>query len=100
GTAADPCPVLATAGRFLGIELPTLRWLYSFEMPAPRIEETPWLAYWGTGVGLLMCALMVAVGLVLVGNSRGFHWNPLTLRKMERFRSIGRGYVSYRVLLL
>lgn len=91
---------LATAGHFLGIELPTLRWLYGFSMPASKIEAKPWLDHWDTGVGIALSALLAAVGVSLLVRSRGFHWNPLTLRKLERFRSIGRGYVSYRVLLL
>ncbi|MBB5350196.1 microcin C transport system permease protein [Haloferula luteola] len=94
------CAALASYGHYRGWEIPTLRWFYSFAAPPGSFEPESWRAHQATVVGIAFSALLALVGGVFLWKSRGFHWNPLTLRKMERFRSIGRGYGSYILLLL
>jgi microcin C transport system permease protein len=116
--------VAAVAAHSQGLALPSLRWFFSFGATLPQIQEagdhladlekskaggiaTTWavVIFWirqhqdlligGTLCGIL--ALAGAAMLVLGGN---FHWNPLTVRKFARFRSIGRGWLAFRVLML
>ncbi|MCU0796430.1 MAG: ABC transporter permease subunit [Akkermansiaceae bacterium] len=92
--------VLATVGHFLGLALPSLRWLYSFEASPSAIAEHSWRAHQARAVGLAFCSLMFLAGLALLRQSRHFTWNPITLRKIERFRAIGRGHASYVILIV
>lgn len=92
--------LVATGAEFTGIELPSLRWFYSFEADPNRVGESWWFANQGRVVGFTMCGLLTIIGLLCVILGGGFHWNPLTLRKLERFRSIGRGYFAFRVLMV
>ncbi len=93
--------VLATVGEFFGLSLPSLRWFYSFD---GGIE---WLAELGMSsdeqaraIGIGFSVVLAGVGLGLLIGGGGYQWNPLTLRKLERFRSIGRGYMSYKLLVV
>jgi microcin C transport system permease protein len=54
----------------------------------------------GEIVGHTFCALMAVGGLALVIAGGKFQWNPITVRKFARFRSIGRGWTAFRILLL
>lgn len=92
--------VLATVAHFNSWALPSLRWLYSFDASPESYLEGSWRAHQGRYVGIALSGVMVLAGLVFLGRSRKFHWNPLTIRKMERFRSIGRGYGSYVLLVI
>ena len=92
--------VLATAGHFMGLALPTLRWFYSFEASPKAVSEREWLEHQATAVGLAFCVLMMVTGLILLEKARDFSWNPITLRKIERFRAIGRGHGSFVLLLV
>lgn len=91
---------IATAAEFTGLQLPTLRWFYSFDADPNLAGQSWWLDHRERVVGFAMCGAMALVGLAMIALGGGFHWNPLTLRKIERFRSIGRGYFAYRVLLV
>lgn len=105
---------LAAAGEWFRLELPSLRWFFSFGATPDQIEAagtgtwslfewrtTPrWLReHQGGLIGYAACVLMALGGLVMILRGGKFHWNPLTLRKAARFRSIGRGYRSYKLLL-
>ena len=105
--------VLATVSDHFGYALPSLRWLYSFMATPDQILDAEVRQYWfgkvdwpwfrahqGEVIGHLASGLMVLIGLVLIGRGKGFHWNPLTLRKMTRFKSIGRGYSSLKILIV
>jgi microcin C transport system permease protein len=105
--------VLATVSDDLGYALPSLRWFYSFDATPDQILDAEVKGYWfgeinwewlrthqGEVVGYTFCALMTVVGLLLVARGRGFQWNPLTLRKMARFKSISRGYTSLKLLVV
>lgn len=50
------------------------------------------LVDWRPGCGLILTAL--ALGLALLP----IRWNPLTARKLKRFKEIGRGYWSFVIL--
>lgn len=91
---------LATWGHHAGLELPSLRWFYGFSGDANDADSDLFGRPREDVIGWIFCGLMALVGVVLIARGGHFHWNPLTLRKMERFRSIGRGYVSFRILLV
>lgn len=66
---------------------------------SPPVFKIPFLA--GNTVGYVLAALIVAIGVWLAIKG-GAQWNvtPLTLKKLQRFRAIRRGYVSFLVVLL
>ena len=100
GTLLILAAVLAAAGHFLGLALPSLRWFFSFEAAPEAVDARPWLAHQARVVGLLFCAAMFFAGLFLLRAGRNFQWNPMTLRKIERFRLIGRGHASFVLLVV
>lgn len=65
-----------------------------------RVFKQGYRANQGEIVGYTFCTLMAVTGLVLVAAGGKFHWNPITVRKFARFRSIGRGWAAFRILLL
>ncbi|MGB6220913.1 ABC transporter permease subunit [Haloferula sp.] len=102
---------LAAVSDYFGYALPSLRWLYSFSATPDQILDAevrdswfgsidwPWLReHQGEIIGNVACGLLFLLGLVLIGRGGGFQWNPLTVRKMARFKSIGRGYGSLKLL--
>lgn len=92
--------VLATVGHFLGWELPSLRWFYSFQADPATVAEGSWREQQARVLGLVMCGAIALLGVLLIVRGGDFQWNPLTLRKMARFRSIGRGYGSFVLLIV
>lgn len=86
--------VLAAVGYECGLALPSLRWFYSFD---PSDSAVPQLARW---IGHAITGLMTTGGLLLLAFGGNFRWNPLTLRKLARFRAITRGYRSFLILIL
>ena len=91
----------AAVGEFFGLNLPTLSW--GFEMsrsvdwlrwqPAGGGDVIPWFGWLGTGVAFVF-------GLwVLIRFSREGALTPITVRKIERFKSIKRGYYSFLLLI-
>jgi microcin C transport system permease protein len=111
----------AASHRF-GIELPSLRWFYSFKPTPDAIFDAevkqhvirigsmqlasfkvdwPWLLKNQADiVGHAFCGVMTAAAFVLLVFGGSFQWNPLTLRRFGRFRSIGRGWTSFQLLIL
>lgn len=103
--------ILATAGHECGLALPSLRWFYSFEPSVGNgaVEQAEGVGFFARVVqgfeahqarwiGHLLCGLLALVGLLLLIFGGGFRWNPLTLRKLARFRSSTRGYRSFLIL--
>ncbi len=83
-----------------GLALPSLHWFFGFEAKEAELTDASW---WrknqGEAIGYLLSSLLVIGGVISLLRSRqGPHWNPQTLRKLKRFRSIGRGYVSLLAL--
>lgn len=92
---------LAAVGELMHLALPTGRWFFETSRQVPWLhinlggaEPFPW---WGW----LSVALLVVSGLVLAVRSfsRGPR-NPLTERRLARFREIKRGYYSLAILLV
>jgi microcin C transport system permease protein len=91
---------VATLAHHHGVALPSLRWFYSFAADPNEIGTSKLLANQATYVGWGWCGLMAVIGAWLIAAGGRFQWNPLTLRKLERFRSIGRGHVSFKLILV
>lgn len=90
--------VAAAAGHEAGLALPSLRWFFSFESAPGVFPVDHWRHDQGRWVGHALCGAMAILGVALIAGGGGFQWNPLTLRKFARFRSIGRGWLSFRIL--
>lgn len=77
--------LLSLAQRLAGLHVPVI--------------EIPFLA--GDAVGYVLASLLLALGVWLLLRGRPA-WNisPLTLKKLQRFTRIRRGYVSFLILLV
>ena len=91
--------IVAATGYECGLALPSLRWFYSFE-PAVGSEVTRLNFHQARWIGHVLSSLMALGGLLLIIFGREFRWNPLTRRKLGRFRAITRGYRSFLILLV
>jgi microcin C transport system permease protein len=107
--------VLAAVSHHYGLSLPTLRWFYSFHATPEQILNAPeqgkLLGIFPANIrhlrenqhhlaGNILTGMVGAVALALLFYGGKFHWNPLTLRRLARFRSIGRGWVSFLLIIL
>lgn len=62
------------------------------------VFKVPYLG--GVGVGWVLVGAIFGFGAWLVSKgAREWHFSPLTLKQLHRFRSIRRGYVSFLLLL-
>lgn len=92
--------IAAALGRFYELELPTLRWFFSFEMSDGWREALPGLGKIFTNlVGCSFISLMLLTAVLLWFGGGKFEWNPMTLRRMKRFRSSSRGFRSFVLLI-
>lgn len=89
----------AAAGHEAGLALPSLRWFYSFESEPGAFDASHWRSEQGRWIGHAACSVLAVAGLLLVAFGGSFQWNPLTVRKLARFRSIGRGWFAFRALV-
>ncbi|MCX6868316.1 MAG: ABC transporter permease subunit [Verrucomicrobia bacterium] len=92
---------LAAAGEVLGIALPTGQWFFETSRQVPWLHmdrDTAMVFPW---FGWFSVALLGVCGGAMVVRSflRGPH-DPLTERRLRRFREIKRGYYSLLILLL
>jgi microcin C transport system permease protein len=90
---------LAVVGELRDIAFPTARWFFESS------RQVPWL-HLGDGEGLFpwfgwLCAvLMIVAGVTMMIRSWiGGLRNPMTERKIRRFREIKRGYYSLLILM-
>ncbi len=86
---------LAVVGELKGIAFPTARWFFetSREVPWLKSGEIPWFGWLSSG-------LLVLAGLTMIVRSfTGGPPNPVTVRRVRRFREIKRGYFSLLILL-
>ena len=60
--------------------------------------KVPFLA--GQTAGYVLVGLLLVAGVYLVRKGGDWNISPLTLKKLQRFRSIQRGYVSFLLLLV
>ena len=92
--------LLGMLGELFSIELPTVRFPFSTSREIGFLhtdltggEVFPWF-------GWLLSLLFLSVGIFSeVSFLRGFSFTPITLRRIERFRSIKRGYYSLVLIL-
>lgn len=91
---------LAAAGEAMSLAFPTARWFFAVS------REFPWLKFARNGTtpvlwfGWLSAALLVLSGAWIIFRSfTSEPPNPITLRKIRRFREIKRGYYSFLILL-
>ena len=94
--------VCAGVGGFAGLNLPTLEWGFELSRNVKAFGELGWgeskLVFpW---FGWVLTVLAFVLGLsILIKFSREGALTPITLRKIERFKSIKRGYYSFLILL-
>ncbi len=82
--AAITLGALAILGELCGMLIPTVSWLFSN----------------GRVFGWVSSLLLIAGGVLgLLYLPREIRWTPVTLQRFRRFRSIGRGWWSFRILL-
>jgi len=91
--------VAAAVSHEFGLALPSLRWFYSFDAEPGAFPAGHWRHDQGRWVGHALCGGFALFGLAMLVFGGGFQWNPLTLRKFTRFRSIGRGWAAFRLLI-
>ena len=82
------------------LALPTLDWFFSFESKEKElVESSAWQRNREEITGHILCGILLAVGVIFLRmKSREVKWNPQTVRKLKRFKSITRGYVSLWIL--
>lgn len=74
---------LAILNELCGLDLPSLSWFFSM----------------GDTFGWIVSALLIIGGICgLAFLTPAIRWNPVTLKRFQRFRSIGRGWWSFRIL--
>ena len=90
---------LAAFGELYGIDFPTARWFFSTSRDVPLLKgaflgkEFLWFGWLSVGV-------LGVVGFWLVISSfRGGPPNPVTMRRIRRFKEIKRGYYSLIILI-
>lgn len=75
---------LAAIGEVFALELPTVSWLFSF----------------GSTTGWIFAALLLIFGLyLLIACPKDVAWTPVTLARFARFKSITRGWWSFKILI-
>ena len=82
------------------LSLPTLDWFFSFDSKEKELDEASvWQRNQDVIMGHILCLVLLVIGVLsLCTKSRKVNWNPQTLRKLKRFKSITRGYVSLWIL--
>lgn len=90
GIALIIAAVLSWITGAMGLALPLIKWFTLF-------DGIKWLGSFENVFGHVARAAAVLLGVVLVRRGH-VQWNPLTLKKWRRFRSIRRGYVSLWIL--
>ncbi len=88
---------LAAAGELMKLSLPTVRWFFETSREIPWLnagsKNSPWF-------GWLCAGLFFAAGLWLfVGSFLSGARNPITTRRLKRFREVKRGYWSLVILI-
>ena len=84
-----------------GIKLPTISWGYNFSRSAGELNiPLDWLTWLIEKAGHVTAVILALVGVWLVVSFLTDRTpNPITLRKIKRFKEIKRGYYSFLILL-
>ena len=90
----------SVAAHHAGLALPSLHWFFGFESKDAELVDASWgKKNQALVVGYVLSGLVVLGGVLsLLKSGRGAHRNPQTIRKIQRFKSIGRGYLSLIIL--
>ena len=92
---------LAAAGEVLHIAFPTARWFFATSRLVPFLHVNRGTAEVFPWFGWLSVVLLVVSGIAMIIRScAGAPRNPLTARRIRRFREIKRGYYSLLILLV
>jgi len=90
---------LAVLGETRGIDFPTARWFFNASRDVPLLK-------WKTDSGVILwfgwlsAAILVFAGMgLMIRSFTGPPPNPVTLRRIRRFKEIKRGYYSLIILL-
>ncbi len=67
-----------------GYDLPTFSWFY---------DVSEFFGYLTSGL------LVLIGGFIILSGKKSFNFKPMTLRRLKRFRSIGRGYWAFVILI-
>ena len=91
---------LAGAGELLQVAFPTARWFFETSREVPLLHSDlgggavfPWFGWLCAGL-LVLCGLVILIRALTRGPR-----NPITERRIRRFREIRRGYFSLLVLI-
>jgi microcin C transport system permease protein len=89
--------VLAVVGELAGISFPTARWFFETSRKVPWLNTSPgdfpWFGWLGAGAAIA-CGFSILIRTLARGPA-----NPVTVRRIRRFREIKRGYYSLLILL-
>jgi len=89
----------AVMAHLSGFTLPTLRWYYGFDAADSGLKSASW---WtrnrGEVIGHLLAALTMGLGALMF--LRPTYATPHTQRQIKRFKSMGRGWISFLIILL
>jgi microcin C transport system permease protein len=91
--------LLAVIGELRGIDFPTARWFFEASRDVPLLK---WKSSGGEFLwfGWLSSLILILIGVsLLVASFTGEPPNPVTLRRIKRFKEIRRGYYSLIILL-
>ncbi|HAE11430.1 MAG TPA: hypothetical protein DCG39_07280, partial [Opitutae bacterium] len=93
--------LLGALGEILALEFPTVRFPFTLSrgvgflgMDLEGGEIFPWFG-WLTTIFFLLLGIFSEVAF-----ARGFAFTPITMRRIDRFKSIKRGYYSLILILI
>ena len=108
GKSAAVAAVIGMLGELFALQLPTLRWPFNTSREMPMLssgaESWPeWLTVDGQFLwfGWLFYLVLFGVGIFLIRSfPPGRQVPPMVRRRWQRFRSVGRGFWSFIVMLV
>jgi microcin C transport system permease protein len=87
--------LLAVTGEAFGVAFPTARWFFETSRKVPWLHSGGFLWFGWLGAGAAMaCGLLILIRSLTRGPA-----NPVTVRRIRRFREIKRGYYSLLILI-
>lgn len=95
------CAFLSVMAEEFELKLPTISWGYNFARSAGDLKMPSEFLKWILArTGSITAVLVFMTGLwMVISKAQGGPPNPVTLRKIQRFKSIKRGYYSFLILV-